>query len=202
MDLLIKKAVKWLTISFLIIASCAGVYGYGVLLNAVSATMAKWKSEGSVLWRDISAERMDIHEIANSTDLINKLYERHRRTGLAADRNIWTVVKNLPADAPGNFIVLCTRNIDPKSLKLRLTEDEMEREIRFSDTKDRILKNYGIVIRKDGSGYIAVCANKSVSSGLSYRCVYENKSFDLLSGKDRPFTVQYLTPTGEVTIEE
>ena len=212
MDVLAKKTIKRTAVTLFIIISCLMVYGYGILLNAVSATMAKRRSDGQALWRDFSValsigdtgqtENMSLHCFANSTDLINMLHKRHGRSAIAADSNIWTIVKDLPTNAPDNFVVMCTRNIDPNSLRLRLSGDEMEGEIRFSDPKDKLLKNYGILIRKNGSGYIGVHTGKPVSPGLSYRHVYQNKEFGLLPGKGNSFSVKYLTPTGEVNVEE
>ena len=88
----------------------------------------------------------------NSTDYFNELAERlgvcsnylskvysigsevakvssPQMTGLNAENNLWTVVNNLPSNAPANVIVLATRNVDPSSLRTKLEHADMDKRI-------------------------------------------------------------------------
>ena len=118
---------------------------------------------------------------------------------LSSDDNMWTVIKNLPAGAPDNVIVLATRNIDPLTLRINLTESEMDNRISFlPEDSERSLKRVGIVFRKDGSSYTV---SKGTRNDLfaTYRQIYVNQPFDLTSNLVSGFPVKYLTPKGEVT---
>ena len=111
------------------------------------------------------------------------------------ENNFWTVVKNLPSNAPNHVVVMATRNIDPESLRSRLTEVDMNKSIRFVHEKQKgLLRDWAIFIRKDGS---SVAVLHSAITPLKY--IYRNSSFDLTTNLVNGLPVKYLTPTGEVT---
>lgn len=111
--------------------------------------------------------------------------------------NYWIVIKNIPADAPGNVIVLATRNIDPKSLRIRITKNDMTKTIQFAAEKSEdSLKNWAVLIRKDGKTVVLPRTRKQ-SRRESYGFIYK-KSFDLTTNLVNGMPVKYLTPTGEV----
>ena len=112
--------------------------------------------------------------------------------------NYWIIIKNMPSDAPSNIIVLATRNITPKSLRTCMNENDMTRTIRFSeDNYDDALKNWGVVIRKDGKA-VVIPRSLVKTRRKSYRFIYE-EPFDFTTNLVNGLPVKYLTPTGEVT---
>lgn len=112
--------------------------------------------------------------------------------------NYWIIIKNMPADAPSNIIVLATRNIAPKSLRTCMNEYDMTKKIRFSeDNYDDALKNWGVLIRKDGK-VVIIPRNLVKTRRKSYGFIY-NEPFDITTNLVNGLQVKYLTPTGEVT---
>jgi len=110
---------------------------------------------------------------------------------------MWAIVKNLPSNAPNNFIVLATRNVDPKSLRSRLTEDQMDGKLDFlPQEKNGLLRKYFIIIRRDGSYFISKCDR--TPRGIPFRDLYGNRPFDLTTNLLDGLPVKHLTPDGEV----
>lgn len=118
------------------------------------------------------------------------------------DSSIWAVVKNIPDDPPPNLIVLATRNVDPSSLRTKLTDEDMQKHIQFRGENDHlmILRKYAIVFFADGT-----CTSVPVVSPTSrrgkrttYRFVYRNRPFDLTTNLVSGLHVKYLTPEGEI----
>jgi len=118
------------------------------------------------------------------------------------DSNIWIVAKNIPDDPPSNLIVLATRNVDPSSLRTKLTDEDLQKHIRFREENDHlmILRKYAIVFFADGT-----CTSVPVVSPTSrrgnrttYRSIYRNQPFDLTTNSVNGMQVKYLTPDGEV----
>ena len=116
------------------------------------------------------------------------------------DANIWTVVKNLPENPPHNLIVLATRNIDPSSLRTRLTEADMHRHIQFNEQFESpqnlpVLKKHAVLIRADGSSCIV---QKGRSNETTYEHIYRGIPFYLPTNPVNGLQVKYLTSDGEV----
>ena len=117
------------------------------------------------------------------------------------DADIWTVIKNLPDEPPPNLIVLATRNVDPLSLRTRITVDDMNKHIRFKENKDdlRILRQAAVLIYADGMG-IAIPVEPPTSTGskgTTYKSIYRDHPFDLTTNLVNGLQVKYLTPNGE-----
>lgn len=116
-------------------------------------------------------------------------------TMITDENNFWMVMKNLSSNAPNQVVVLATRNIDPKSLRSRLTNDDMDKSIRFVPEKQKgILRDWAIIVRKDGSSIAFLRA-----ATVPLRYIYRNSPFDLTTNLVNGMPVKYLTPTGEVT---
>jgi len=117
------------------------------------------------------------------------------------DANIWAVVKNIPEDPPENLIILVTRNIDPSSLRTRLTDGDMQKQIQFDEQfippeNLPILKKYAVVIRADGSWWMIFPKSKAMSR--TYGKIYRGEPFDLTTNLVNGLQVKYLTTDGEV----
>ncbi len=118
------------------------------------------------------------------------------------DSSIWIVVKNIPDDPPQNLIVLATRNVDPSSLRTKLTYEDMQKHIRFREENDdlEILRKYAVLFFADG-----MCTSVPVVSPVSrganrttYKFIYRNRPFDLTTNLVNGLQVKYLTPEGEI----
>ena len=181
------------------------LHGYGSYLNAMSATIALRRSEGLEILRKIEQSHgagplwpsdLSKHlDFTNSTDFINIL-NMPSRGALTPASNIWMVVKNLPTDAPPNFIVLATRNVDPSFLRSRLSEHDMDKPILFTKNAEQgLLKEYAIFIRRDGSAFVSKCSRM-----VSCRLVYDNRTFDVSKKMQGDLSIKYLLPQSEITI--
>lgn len=119
---------------------------------------------------------------------------------LFSEKNMpWIIVKNLPENTPDNFIVMATANVNPASLRTRLTEEDMSRQIGIAKNHhERVLREHIYLIRKNGE---TVELQKSLSpqAKFTYREVYNNTPFDLTTNLVNGLPLKYLTPTGEVT---
>ena len=116
------------------------------------------------------------------------------------DANIWVAVKNRPENPPPNLIVLATRNIDPSSLRTRLTEGDMQKRIRFDKhfvppKNLPILKKTALFIYADGSrGGVGVNSR----TYATYNRIYKGSPFDVTTNLASGLQVKYLTTDGEV----
>ena len=116
------------------------------------------------------------------------------------DENIWTVVKSRPENPPSNLIVLATRNIDPSSLRTRLTDGDMQKRIRFDQhfvppENLPTLKKVAVVIYADASrGEIGT----GMKADTTYNRIYKGIPFDLTTNLVNGLQVKYLTTDGEV----
>lgn len=222
-----KKKERFLIIVCSLVGiACYWCFFYGWYINAASANVSFLREEGKTIFSRISGQSEPLWpfdgfsglQFSNSTDYLNVLicsnhldYKRDLRysyfhsaklrkmTHLSSDDNMWTVVKNLPAEAPDNVIVLATRNIDPLTLRACLTGGEMDNRVSLlPEESERSLKLAGIVFRKDGSSYTI---GRRPESALFATCrhIYVNQPFDLTSNRVSVFPVTYLTPKGEVT---
>ncbi len=105
--------------------------------------------------------------------------------------NIWNVAKNIPLDAPPNFIVLATRNVDPTSLRTRLQEEDMNKHISFIADSSWLLQNCAILVRLDRSSLVVPIGKRTSRFHLlSY--IYGNSQFDMTT-----HDIRYLTSTDE-----
>lgn len=182
------------------------VRAWGEFLNAVSATLASRRSNGQEIVRYLDDSQNPLLQwpsdngvtnFRSSTDLINAINEAQGKPHVAPDQNMWTIVKNLPSNAPNNFIVLATRNVDPKFLRSRLTEDQMDDKLDFlPKEKNGLLRKHFIIIRRDGSAFISKC--EKTYRGAPFRDLYGNRPFDLTTNLLDGLPVKYLTPDGEV----
>jgi hypothetical protein len=118
------------------------------------------------------------------------------------DADIWTVIKNMPDDPPPNLIVLATRNVDPSSLRTKITDTDMEKCIRFNEQKDDlwILNKAAVLIRADGlaiSAPVTTSTSKRKYTG-KYKYIYADQPFDVTTNLVNGLQVKYLTPEGEI----
>lgn len=219
-----SKKIKFVIIGFICCLILFISYCHGVYLNALDATIVRRKVEGrkivenikrgkelKPLWAHDGTSKLNVSssteffdilisapEYQFDSEIINLLLQKTgKESNVCPQKNIWTVVKNLPPNAPDNFVVLVTRNIDAESLVIRLNEDNMDDKIKFlSNEENSFLKYYAIIIRKDGSSF--VCKRPSLFfKGCSYRAIYNNQPFDI-SSQLGEIPVSYLTPVSEV----
>jgi hypothetical protein len=118
------------------------------------------------------------------------------------DAEIWTIIKNIPDDPPLNLIVLATRNVEPSSLRTKITSEDMAKCIRFKEKKDDlwILNRVAVLIRADGlaiSVPVVPPTSKRKRTGM-YKYVYHDQPFDLTTNLVDGLQVKYLTPEGEI----
>lgn len=118
------------------------------------------------------------------------------------DPEIWTVIKNIPDDPPPNLIVLATRNVDPSSLRTKITNKDMEKFIRFKERKDDlwILNKAAVLIRADGLAISAPVVSSTSRRKYTgkYKYIYSDQPFDLTTNLVNGLTVKYQTSDGEV----
>ena len=116
------------------------------------------------------------------------------------DPNIWVAVKNCPKNPPPNLIVLATRNIDPSSLRTSLTDEDMQKRIRFDKNfvppeNLPMLKEVALFLYADGhSGGVGV--NSRIYA--TYNRIYRGSPFDVTTNLASGLQVKYLTTDGEV----
>ncbi len=150
-----------------------GAYLLGVIFNIQSATIgmacyhlrvvgisiARGLREGNAFPRDCSpgninppgGQSKQWYALLNVEQMLH-MYGRGESDAdisrVYLDPDIWTVVKNLPDNPPSNLIVLATRNVDPSSLRTKLTDEDMCKHIRFRSVKDGlwILKSFAVLV--------------------------------------------------------
>ena len=129
-------------------------------------------------------------------ELVSQLYGRP----FFSEKNMpWIIVKNLPEDAPDNFIVMTTANVNPASLRTRLAEEDMSKRIEIAKNPQmRMLRERIYLIRKDGK-VVELWKRRSAQAKYSYREIYDNVPFDLTTNLVNGMPVKYLAPTGEIT---
>ena len=129
-------------------------------------------------------------------ELVSQLYGRP----FFSEKNMpWIIVKNLPEDAPDNFIVMASANVSPASLRTRLAEEDMDKRIEIAKNPQmRVLRKRIYLIRRNGQ-VIELWKGRSPQENFTYREVYDNSFFDLTTNLVNGLPVKYLTPTGEVT---
>jgi len=217
---MMKRLICFASIVAVLIILGLLLAGYGAALNAVSATLSSICAEGRVIVK--LADRRSMPLLMNdiitnccyttSTEFINLLNSEaeaasRELTGdlsriqprICASNNIWNVVKNLPANAPNCIIVLATRNIDPQSLRIRLNHEQFDNKIGFVGNKEKgLLRDYAIVIRRDGSALILKRKWGSSWSYATYKDIYNKQMFDLTTNTVNWKQIKYLTCEGEV----
>jgi hypothetical protein len=118
------------------------------------------------------------------------------------DLSIWTVAKNIPDDPPPNLIVLATRNVDPASLRTKLTDEDMQKHIQFRGESGHlmILRKYAIVLFADGTctSIPVVSPTSRRGNRTTYKFIYRNRPFDLTTNLVNGLQVKYLTPDDEI----
>lgn len=120
--------------------------------------------------------------------------------GLTAERNMWTIAKNVRDDTDGMVPVLITRNIEASSLAARVDEPDFKgKALRFDPGWSAPFGDQGFVlIRKGGATF------KARPKYMSYGVVYQRCAFDTArttNGVAGP-PLKYLTPTREVALGE
>jgi len=160
--------------------------------------------ENNTLPRDDVSEDIDYQEGKSSrwhTQInIEQILARHGQDigskDILCDASIWTVIKNLPDNPPDTLIVMATRNIDPSSLRTRLTDDDMHKYIQFKTGKDdrRLLRRFAGVVRADGA-MIWLLPLQQIQRKNMYRYIYF-QPFDLTTNLVDGLQVKYLTPEG------
>lgn len=129
-------------------------------------------------------------------ELVSQLYGRQCFT----EKNMpWNIIKNLPEDAPDNLIVMTTANVNPTSLRTRLSDRDMYKRIEVvQNSPVRVLRERICLVRKDGK-VVELWIGRSPQAKFTYREVYDNIPFDLTTNLVNGMPVKYLTPTGEIT---
>ena len=117
--------------------------------------------------------------------------------GLTAERNMWTIAKNVRDDTDGMVPVLITRNIEASSLAACASEPDFKaKALRFDPGWPAPFGDKGFaLIRKSGAIF------KARPKYMSYGVVYQQCAFDTArttNGRAAP-PLKYLTPTREVT---
>lgn len=125
---------------------------------------------------------------------------------LTTNDNIWFIAKNLPPNAPGQVIVLASRNVSSESLRASMSTNDMFNRLAFSFDKEvGVLKRYAVLIRKDGR-IVTVRANKRTRTYGSeqpkpqypqYGYIY-GEPFDVCGCESNGPCLMYLTPWGEL----
>jgi len=114
--------------------------------------------------------------------------------------NIWSIVKNLPTNAPGQVILVATRNIDARFLRTRMDKEDICKTVPVTFDKDKgLLCKYAIAIRKDGEWVVIKRRVSSSCQFASCGSLYGYKPFGLIAESQNTLHVTYLTPDGEVT---
>jgi len=128
--------------------------------------------------------------------IVSQLYGRQ----CFSEKNMpWIIVKNLPEDAPDNFIVMATANVTPASLRTRLSEEDMNKRVEIvRNPPMRVLRERICLVRKDGK-VVELWKDRSPQVKYTYREICDNMPFDLTTNLVNGLSVKYLTPTGEVT---
>ena len=208
--------ISSIVLVFIFVNECGGY------LNALSATITVKRLEGMQIFDRLMQRRSFMCvppngtgteggcNYANSTEMINSLFESRGGSDSGSfhewsqEKNIWIVVDDVPSNAPPNFIVMATRNVDPKSLKLRLTSDEMDGKIKYLKSEKRgILNTYALLYRKDGTHSVkAFSWFRSSKKRDSYRNIYGHQPFDLTTNGVSVRSVRYLTPVGEIIVDD
>ena len=115
--------------------------------------------------------------------------------------SIWIVIKNIPDDPPPNLIVLATRNIDPSSLRTKLTDEDMQKHIQFRGENGHlmILKKYAVVFFADGTYTSVPVVSPTSKRGhrTTYRSIYRSQTFDITTNLINGLQVKYLSSDGE-----
>jgi len=129
-------------------------------------------------------------------EIVSQLYGRN----IFTEKNMpWIIAKNVPEDAPDNFIVLATANVNPASLRTRLTEGDMFKRLEVAQGYSmRVLHGCVFLVRKDGK-VIEFWKGRTPNAKYTYREIYDNLPFDMTTNLVNGVPVKYLTPTGEVT---
>ena len=110
----------------------------------------------------------------------------------------WIIIKNIPENPPANLIVLATRNIDPSTLRTHLTDDDMQKTIRFfSWNYLSPLAYYAVLIRAD---HRTILIQKSRPKSMTYQKIYSECLFNVVTNSTTGFTVKYLLPDGKEVI--
>lgn len=122
----------------------------------------------------------------------------------ATSNNIWIIAKNVSTNAPGQVVVVATRNIDACSLRTQLNTADMSKQVSLRlERESGILKKYAIIVRKDGRAVILRPRREhwwSMSRQFPrYDYVYDATPFDGGSSGTNEATITYLTPDGEIT---
>ena len=132
------------------------------------------------------------------------------RQQLKFENNYWIVASRIPSNAPANFIVLISANVDPVSLYGKLTPSDLHRPFRLKERKTQ-LGNLFIV------GYHDACVyrkryNPQDSKKNEILNLYEmyghhtvtgslqpgNNNTDFFDFSNDELPLEYLTPTGRV----
>ena len=117
-------------------------------------------------------------------------------TYLNADK--WIIIKNIPKNPPNNLIVLATWNIDPSSLRTKITDKDWDKKIRFIPKNYfSLLSNYAVLIRADSIPMLIV---KNRPELLTYEKIYKKTPFDLTTNQNHGVLVKYLKPDGKEII--
>ena len=123
------------------------------------------------------------------------------------DPNEWIFIQNMPENPPGNLIILASRNVDPTSLRTKLTHEDMHKKLRFVPYKKFPLfeRNSAVIFRANGGREIIY----NRRNGAAYERVYKNirssseydaTPFDATTNLTTGLPVKYRMPDGTVVI--
>ncbi len=196
---------------------------YGLITNVVSATtgthreylrkagtaIARGLRENNAFPRDCRATERKTDNRLSSLINVEQMLSKYGGVNdrdmpkRYFDANIWTVIENIPNDPPPNLIVLATRNVDSSSLRTRLTDEDLQKHIRFKDKKDDlwILNQIAVFVYADGLafGFKVAASSSKTPNRATYEAVYRGQPFDLTTNAVDGLQVKYLTSDGETT---
>jgi len=110
---------------------------------------------------------------------------------LSAEKNMWTIAKNISDEMDDIIPILVTRNLDANYLFSKIESQPSSERIPLGESWDTPFSNKGAVIIRKGGGALNMRAKYATP-----RFIYNGQSFDANANSKYP--LKYLTPTKEV----
>lgn len=119
---------------------------------------------------------------------------------ITLSNNIWSVANKLPTNAPGQVVVVATRNLDARYLRTRMDKEDMSKQVPVNFEHEGLLSKYAMAIRKDGEWVVITRRGASSRQYASCGSLYGYKPFGLGVEYTNMTHMTYLTPDREVTL--
>jgi hypothetical protein len=224
-----KYVGRCIVVVFVIGVSCGGIGAFvGYVSNGYSATLGMARSHLQGIGKATAVGLLanngfprennlaGMSDLSRETSLWHNqlqqtITEYTRISGINVpecytDANIWTVIKNLPPDPPSPLIVMATRNVDPTSLRTRVSDADMHKHIRFKEGQDDlwVLRRFAVLIRADGIALsVPIMRNTekrmTTISGTA-GVIYRNQTFDLTTNLSNGLSISYFTSDGKTVV--